>query len=193
VPGIKIRATCADGAEMLLRSPLRGACPRLANEQSGFTLVELLIALVILGVLATVAVPSLLGYRARAESSVAAANIRAALPAVLAYYSDHGTYAGMTEARLREIDAGLELDPLVPVMQTATSYCIASTVAARTWRASSSDLAAVMGACLPAAALACYHGGWQVLGQGPADPFTSEQECIDFAVGGGAPVIVSTG
>ena len=69
---------------------------RLRNEESGFTLIELLIVLVIIGVLLAIAVPSYLGFKKRAEKSAAQSNVRAAIPAMEAYYSDNGTYVGPT-------------------------------------------------------------------------------------------------
>ena len=66
---------------------------RVAQEESGFTLIELLIVLVIIGILLAIAVPSYLGFKDRANKTAAQANIRSAIPAVEAYYSDHGDYA----------------------------------------------------------------------------------------------------
>src|SRR6188472_1736617 len=65
---------------------------RLRSEESGFTLIELLIVLVIIGILLAIAVPSYLGFKDRASKSAAQANVRSAVPAVEAYYADHGNY-----------------------------------------------------------------------------------------------------
>ncbi len=100
---------------------------RLANEESGFTLIELLIVLVIIGILLAIAVPSYLGFKDRANKSAAQANVRAAIPAVEAYYADNGTYVGMDLAKLQLIDAGVRLNALVAAKQVAANYCVSDT------------------------------------------------------------------
>ena len=75
-----------------INSSVAGLRGRLAKEESGFTLIELLVVLVIIGVLLAIAVPSYLGFKERAEKRAAQSNIRAAIPAAEAYYSDNGTY-----------------------------------------------------------------------------------------------------
>ena len=64
---------------------------RLAGE-GGFTLIELLVVIVIIGILLAIAVPSYLGFKDRADEKAGLANIRAAVPAVEAYYSDNNDY-----------------------------------------------------------------------------------------------------
>jgi len=59
--------------------------------------------------------------------------LRTAVPAIEAWYADHGTYAGMTLNKLRtQYDYGISLD-LKIVRATKKAYCAESTVAGETW------------------------------------------------------------
>jgi type IV pilus assembly protein PilA len=103
------------------------------NNERGFTLIELLVVIIIIGILLAIAVPSYLGFRDRASRSAAQANLRAAIPAVEAFYSDNGTYSGMTAAVLKaSFDAGLEdatsatADGVWVKSAGASTYCLQS-------------------------------------------------------------------
>jgi len=118
---------------------------RLASDE-GFTLIELLVVIVILGILLAIAVPSYLGFKDRAERSAAQSNVRAAVPAVEAYYSDHGTYATtMDLAKLQaSYDAGLKND--LVVKGTGASYCVSATQGSHTFKKAGPSAQIVSGA-----------------------------------------------
>jgi type IV pilus assembly protein PilA len=77
------------------------------SAEQGFTVVELLTVLIIIGILLAIAVPSYIGFRDRTANNAAKENLRAAQPSADAYYADKGTYVGMTKAALVSIDSGI--------------------------------------------------------------------------------------
>ncbi len=122
---------------------------RVGQNNEGFTLLEVLIVLVVIGILVAVAVPSYMGFRTRAADSTAKAIIRAAMPAANAYGLDNnGTasdadgnaatrgFQGMTTARLRTIDRGVPSSLTVYAAKTTvTTYCLRTTQSGRAWSA----------------------------------------------------------
>lgn len=69
-------------------SPLRNHL----EDQDGFTLVELLVVCLIIGILAGIAIPALLNQRHKAYDAAAKTQIRMAAQAEEIYADDHGTY-----------------------------------------------------------------------------------------------------
>ena len=111
---------------MFTRTRLGGSSER------GFTVIELLVVVIIIGMLLAIALPSYMGFRDRAANNETKASLRAALPAATAYFADNGTYVGMDEASLREIDS--TLSPTLSVAQARSdSYCLMDSVKGKTW------------------------------------------------------------
>jgi len=76
----------------------------------------------------------------------AAANVRAAVPSVEAFYAEHMTYTGATTAALRAYDPGL--DPTVVVVRAdADGYCIESSVEGQIASARGPGGAILIGGC----------------------------------------------
>jgi len=64
----------------------------LRNRNAGFTLIELMIVVAIIGVLVAIAVPSFLRYQLRAKRSEAYANLEAIATAETSYFAANGLF-----------------------------------------------------------------------------------------------------
>jgi prepilin-type N-terminal cleavage/methylation domain-containing protein len=98
------------------------------KQKSGFTLIELLLVLAIIGIISAIAIPALLGQRARARDKSSMANVSSVIPDLLASY-DKIKDSNPTPTTMASI-IGTATAPLVPECFTATNPWATGTVVA---------------------------------------------------------------
>jgi type IV pilus assembly protein PilA len=105
----------------------------MASGEEGFTLLELLVVVVIIGILTAIALGFNGAARDRAADATAKSNIRVAGPAFEVYREDHaGSYSGVTVAQLQsQYSPGIQ--GITILTADATTYCVSSSQGGHTW------------------------------------------------------------
>jgi type IV pilus assembly protein PilA len=67
------------------------------KNEKGFTLIEIMIVIAIIGILAAIAIPQFNAYRVRAYNATTESQVKNCATAMAAFFEDNQTYVGATE------------------------------------------------------------------------------------------------
>ncbi|QPD04142.1 MAG: hypothetical protein Nkreftii_001916 [Candidatus Nitrospira kreftii] len=109
------------------------------RKQEGFTLIELMIVVAIIGILAAIAIPNFLQYQMKSRQSEAKTNLGAIKTSEVSWQGERGCFLTVAQAPTTAPQAGTKMQPqnwnaaaslwLIPTNAAATGWCVGAAAA----------------------------------------------------------------
>jgi len=103
---------------------------RRLDGEEGFTLIELMVVVVNIGVLIAIAMPTFIGARNRAQNRASQVNLRNTVVAARTAYTDNVTFSGATTTGLATIDPSLSYIAAGTASAAGNNYGVSVTTGA---------------------------------------------------------------
>ncbi|MEA2059526.1 MAG: prepilin-type N-terminal cleavage/methylation domain-containing protein [Thermodesulfobacteriota bacterium] len=100
---------------------------KMLNNKKGFTLIELMIVVAIIGILAAIAIPNFLSYQCKAKQSEAKAALGSMKTQQVAYFAEYDEFAVSTDGVGFSIDADARYTYSMAAAAPATNFTATAT------------------------------------------------------------------